>query len=429
MLVSMKPKTSNNLFLVLFLWAFAGFACSNDEPTIEDETKEQKQKEVVESFSGDSISDGGEHAAGIRRFFDDFPKATSNNDYAKVNELFDMRMAFKLLEKRDLLPEKVPDEDQFISIMKAAMAPRMCDPVQGVHYQRYEIRNVRFLREDKKEALVYLRMWDADQIQLKMRWWLHNHDNRWKAYDYEALEMSMRFSTMFGVGAKMAKEKHPAIHQFPKLMEGIQLVAQGDTESALAVFENLENAGFPPVLESLRLLALSACLSDFGEFRRSVSIADKALALNPDMPTLHHIYAVNYNGLGEYEQALEHANKYASQLGKDGDYYGEAGDAFAGLGKKAQALRAYRNGIADDPSSASFCVLGLMKTLPAEERKELRFHYERLANLEDRLIELGEYLFAQEDADTLRVLLEVHRHFRPNDENLEYYVDALGELE
>ncbi|MFP6899510.1 MAG: hypothetical protein VCA36_01120 [Opitutales bacterium] len=128
------------------------------------------------------------------------------------------------------------------------MPPRFCDPVQGIHYERYEIRNIRFLREGK-EALVYLGIWDADQVQIKMRWWLHRDDGRWRAYDYEVLDMSMRFSTLSGLGMKMADDNDPSIRQFPKLMEGFQQLAQGDSVNALVTFRSLENAGFPIVLE------------------------------------------------------------------------------------------------------------------------------------------------------------------------------------
>ena len=233
---------------------------------------------------------------------------------------------------------------------------------------------------------------------------------------------------MFGIGLKLAMEKDPSVRQFPKLQEGFALMVQGDAEKALSIFRSLKNAGFPPILESLRLFCLSVCLGDTGEFPEAILAADKALALNPDMPIMHWLYAMCYNGLGEYDKALKHANEYAKLLGKDGSFYAEVGDAYLGLGEKDQALQAYRKGIADDPKSAGFCVLGLMKALPKGGRKEILTHYERLSNLEDRLVELGRSVVFFGDADTLRTLIEVHRHFLPNDENLEFYETALKEM-
>ena len=423
--MKLKPFVSS-LFLPL-LTSFILFGCADDEPPLDHQTSAEKQKEVFESFSGENFEDGSQHADGIRKFFDQLPVATGSNDYAKVNQLFATGMLFRLLEKENLVPAWIKDAKRFIAILEKKLAPQFCDPVQGIHYGRYEIRNVRFLREGR-EALVYLKIWTADQVQIKMRWWLHRNDGLWRAYDYEVLDMSLRFSTLTGLGMKMAEGNDRSLRRFPTLMQGCEQLAQGDSPSALVTFKGLQDAGFPMVLESLRLFMLSACLSDTGEFQEAILVADRAMAMNPDMPMAHSIYAISYNGLGKHEEALKHATQYANSLGKDGDYYTEVGDAYLGLGKKDQAIRAYRNGITDDPQSAGFCVLGLMKALPKSERKEVLFHYERLASMEDRFLELGNYLVGFGSADTLRALIEVHEHFLPLDENLEHFREALRDM-
>ena len=102
----MKLNALTSSLFFPFLASFVLSGCAEDEPTIDHQTSAEKQKEVFESFSGETFEDGSQHAEGIRKFFDQLAVATGSNDYAKVNQLFDAGMLLRLLEKENLVPEQ-----------------------------------------------------------------------------------------------------------------------------------------------------------------------------------------------------------------------------------------------------------------------------------------------------------------------------------
>ena len=124
---------------------------------------------------------------------------------------------------------------------------------------------------------------------------------------------------------------------------------------------------------------------------------------------------------------LESAAFYAKLLGKDGDYFTAVGNAHAGLGEMAKALEAYRSGLADDPQAGDN-VLGLMKTLSAEHRNVVIEHYKALNDNDEWFVSFSDTLLGKGDADTLRVLIDIHRTVMPDDENLPVCEKALAEL-
>ncbi|MFP6899511.1 MAG: hypothetical protein VCA36_01125 [Opitutales bacterium] len=123
----MNLKTANISLLVLSSSVFILSGCADDEP-VHNETSEQKQKEVADSFTGESVEDGSKHAKDIRKFFDQFPLATGSNDFAKVNQLFDMGMLFRLLNKQDLAPAKIQGREKIHRNVGKSDAPPILRP-------------------------------------------------------------------------------------------------------------------------------------------------------------------------------------------------------------------------------------------------------------------------------------------------------------
>ena len=292
----------------------------------------------------------------------------------------------------------------------------MSDPASGVRWERYEIRAVRFFK-DETEGVVYSRHWDADGVSSRMRWWLIRENDKWRAYDCENLHMAARLSTMVGLGFRMVDQQDPSVKRFPELVGAMREYAAGDTESALTKLQKLDGARFPPVLESARLMMIAAILSDNGEYECAIATANRASTQNTDVPLIYLIYAASHNGLKQYEKALEHASRYAELLGKDADYYTEVGDAYLGMGRTADAIQAYESGLVDDAQSGHN-VLGLMRVLPDDQRHAVVKYYKQLNDVDEWLVAFGQRLVREKDRKTLQTLSEIHKRAFSGSEDL-----------
>lgn len=400
--------------------------CGNQQPTkqptVQHETEREKRETVVQNFTGNAQGATGDHAESLERFFDECSGKIGSGNSAEFREVFDSRMTLRLLKNQQMLPANLGNEDRLVDSMDAAMAERLADPVMGIAWEKHEIRGVQFIKDDV-EAVIYVRHWDADDVASKMRWWLMRDGDHWRAYDFEVLELSMRFSVMMGFGFKMADKKDPSAKYLPELMSAIQRGIEGD-ESAMETLQDLEDVGFPPVMESLRLVMLAAGLTDAGDYEQGLALAERALAINSDMPAVYLIESACYNGLSRYDEALKSADIYAKFLGKDSEYFVETGNAFAGLREQEKALDAYRQGLADD-SQAGDCVLGLLRIQSGDLVIE---HYKALNDIDEWFPYFAETLLYEDDADHLQALLELHRSIRPDDKYLSYYEGALDEM-
>lgn len=402
-------------------------SCSR-QPTVQAATDEEKRSAVVQSFEGAPTELGGEDVAGIERLFEDFRRANAAGDADALTELFDARMTFRLMKQQGLVPEPlVRNEDEFVAGLRRLLAPRLLDPSSGKPWIRHELRSVQPIG-DGSEVLVYGRHWDEDGLSHKIRWWLMEDGARWRVYDLEWLEMSMRLSTSLGIGMKLAFEDDPSAELVSDLMEAVAVALEGETGEALELLLELESAGLAPALESLRLMFLTSLLSEGREYREALTYADRTVEQAPDLPLIHLLYAGIYNALERHGEAVASLEEYAFHLGRDADYYYELGRAHHGLDRPAEAVEAHRAGLADDEQSGSN-VLGLMRVLPPEERDSLVAHYGRLDDLDAWFTDMAELLVVEEDAHTLRVLVEIHREVSPGTGDLAPYEEVLDELE
>ena len=387
------------------------------------ETRAEKYAEVVESFGGSAAV---EPSADVRRFFDRLRPALDDGDAAAVLEMFDVAAMLDAAGTQVALPTGSARK-RAIEMLQKDMPRRLADPATGIGWVRYEIRAVRPLPGEPERVMVYSRHWDAAGITSKLRWWLVRDGDRFRAYDFENLDLAMRTSTMIGVGFQTGQSSPGLLAELQQLLTASQSAVEGNVEPALATLEGLDDAGLPPVIEAFRLSIIAGLRVDRREFTAALTAAERAWKLNDDMPYMHLVLASCHTGLGRYEQALGHAEDYAALLGKDADYYVEVGDAQRGRGEPDLAEAAYRAGLADDRQSG-MSVLGLLRLLPPERRDEVLPDYRALEDLDEWFAAFAERLLQLQEPDTLRGLIEMHEGVQPDDENLGYYRDELAAL-
>ena len=427
----MTWPVQNRLVAFALLGVVSLLGCERKQPAAvaPTETPEEKRAETLESFTpaGDEAGTPDETDPSIQQFFAAARDGLASGDGQEFGRYFDTRRSLHALHQQGLLPDNIsPDDAKFLNVLNSMMAQRLSDPTLGITWEKLDVRNVKPL-DDKSEVLVYTRQWDANDISQKTRWWLVRHRGSWRAYDYEVLDVSMRFSAMMGLGFKMADQDDPSAKHIPTLISAVQDGVGGDPLSAIATLKELDGIAFPPVLEALRLMFLSALLCDQFEFEESLERAEQATKVNPDLPMVFLVTAACRNGLAQYDQALEDCQRYVELLGPDGDYYAVLGDTYAGLGETDKAIQAYRDGLADD-AQAGENVLGLLKMLPPEEHADVQQHYEGLNEFDAWFISFADYAILAEDKGLLANVIELHRRVLPEDENIAYYEEVLADF-
>ncbi len=396
------------------------------KPTPQKETKSQKYERVVESFSGPVTDDGGEHADSIKKFFDEFGAALNSGRPGRCSQYFDTRMMLALLKQQKMVPRAISGhEDRLVQYLKQQLPAALAD----VTWKRCEIRRVQFIKDDDDtEAIVYARHWDADDWPSKTRWWLLRDGDKWRAYDLEFLEISMRFSVVLGMGLKMGDQNDPSVRYLPTLIAVADQGMTGELEPAIRTLQQLDGIGLPPVFESQRLAMLATYLAGTLEYKEAIKTADRVMRINSDLPMIHLVYSECYNGLKQHKKAIEHADLYANLLGKDSDYYVRVGDAYVGMGENDKAIKAYQDGLADNRQCFD-SVLALMKIMPIDQRDVVVQHYKALNDVDAWFVGFAEMLLEQGDADTLRTLIDIHKGVMPDDENIPTCEKALAELQ
>ena len=421
--------TVSRRFIALSLgviFALTLVACDK-EPTVENRSLEERRREVATAFSGPVSDDGGKHAAGINALFTSLGKALSDGDHDGVRRHLDLGMMVQLMDKQGMLPKIMQkDPKRLAALLSQTMPVQLCDPITGIAYVRHEVRKVRFVAKED-EAVVITRHWDADGIGSKFRWWIYKDGDTWRAYDMEVLEMSMRFSTMLAIGFSEAEKGSLSKADLAKLLQAVQMVAIGEVAEAEETLVESGRLALPPVLEGLRLVMLAAVYVDSHRYDTALDAADKAEAASKDMPMVHYLRAVAFNGQKKHDQAMASANLYLEQLGEDADILVEVGDAHLGMGETDKAVAAYRGALKDDPQ-AVFAVLGLLRVDPAQSGSVVE-DYRKIADVELFFLDLADNLVHRKDAAALRRLIDLHKQVYPNDQAIEQAEDKLKTLQ
>ena len=242
----------------------------------------------------------------------------------------------------------------------------------------------------------------------------------------------MRYSVMTGVGLKMSEEGDTSSKKLPVLIQAFtEATTTGNYEGALATFEELESAQFPPALESLRLMMIAGMRSEMTseeDWEKSLDAASRALAVNSDLPIVHIIRAVCYNRLEKHNAAIEAAQEYANYLGKDSEYFLQIGNAEAGLGYRDQAIAAYEASLADDPLTGN-SLLGLIQLDPPYDEEKMLEYYRGLAEPNDWFITFSNHFIDREDPRGLAAVIAIHKQVSPDDPSINDYESQLAKFE
>jgi tetratricopeptide (TPR) repeat protein len=215
--------------------------------------------------------------------------------------------------------------------------------------------------------------------------WVRKDGGRWRLYDYEDLTIGSR-STNNVVALQQCSlvnqtKAHTAIAM---ITTADKQLAAGQTDAALATMRSISTEGTPTQVELTRLTTLAAFHLQTRSYREALSDIDSAVAFQADLPLGELIRARAHNMLGESDQAIAATDRYEKALGPDAASYWTRGEALLKKGRRDEALKCFRAGMADRTDSAEN-LAGLCDALGVAGRAETLKYLDAFPNKRDAL--------------------------------------------
>ncbi len=358
---------------------------------------------------------GGEYAAGIQNFFDEFRLAAAKGDLVKIANLFDSTRRMGGVTSDPNSWSAPPSAEEMVCFLKAS-GPLL---IAMLGRDECRIRKVKFIQPGT-DAIVYVRSRTEDHV-IKMRWWLRREGDKWCYYDFEELTLPVRQAAW-----SEARRTCPNVVSELGLASMKLFAGDEDTGAILQALAELDDTKLPVPVKASRLHLMAAAMYELGRYADAITMADRTLAVSPDVPAAYLVRGTCHNELKQYPAAIEDADRYAERLGKDAEYYVIVGDALRGEGRDTEAITAYKNALADNPQQLD-AFLGLIQVIPAGQTPTLATCYKGLGDVEEVFVTLADELLLQGDSTTLRKLIVLQKSVRPGDENIAEAEDRLAE--
>jgi tetratricopeptide (TPR) repeat protein len=285
-----------------------------------------------------------------------------------------------------------------------------------LRWDRASIRRVRFLNDDHTEAMVFTRLRGTRGTRHKVRWWLRRGVHGWHFYDVEDLRLGLRLSLATGpvTQASKAGERDALM----KLSNAARLLRNGHVEDAerTAMLVDHEPLSGPGEAYRLRFKAHLALAK--GNPGDALDLIDRADGTQPH-PYSDVVRATAFNAAGEHEKALKRGRHAIQLCGDDAHAHRQIGLAAEKLGRRDEALEAYRAGLQEEPALAAN-LHGLRALLPAGQKAEVGEWLAKLPTAGVEFTPLVTEAFNDGDEESVQALVDAYRKMSPDDVALDF---------
>ncbi len=320
------------------------------------ESVEEKYLSASQSFAGppaviDPKSDEGKVVACL----DALAEAQRTGQGAKFSSHLHMRRLLVEAQRGGVLPgfRTRKGEADYIRGLEKGMVDSI---TQNAHNQMLHWMSVRVFRvtfqPERGEAQVFCSVRLGGGVSAKFRFWLIKEGDSWRVFDWESMEEGIRvsvlLSSMIGATGNQPRRAQELEQLGGLLQQAMLKTNEGDLDGAKTAIARARGLSPPGGVVALLDVLDSHRLAAEGKFEEALGVLDSALSQNPDLPLAHHLKAGHYGALEKYEDCVREELEYLRMLGDDPEAYASLGSAYESLGKKAEAVEAYRKGIACD---------------------------------------------------------------------------------
>jgi tetratricopeptide (TPR) repeat protein len=284
-------------------------------------------------------------AAETQPLFDALGKSFRDRDGAAIASHFDADRMVDELFAQGFVPNMLPrDRRDLVRILYQRLGPGLLRSAAFFEWTATEVRHVNKLEGNEAEIMV--RHQSGDGI-LRVRWWVTKRQGFWQVFDFEELNLGMRFSSAMAAIKEVPlgdmRQVGEAAQQLADAMQ--DLVVKQDVNAADLKLQRIAGVKLPAKIEGVRQMATANVRFVQGKFEEALAAASKAHAAHPGMPGLSLLKGRVHSQLGQWQQAVEHLNEYSALLGDDADVCAELGIALQQLGRAAEAAAQFRKSL------------------------------------------------------------------------------------
>jgi tetratricopeptide (TPR) repeat protein len=211
---------------------------------------------------------------------------------------------------------------------------------QSVHRCSY-----RFL-EGRGEAEAAVVMRAKDHLS-RFRFWVIKENDTWTIFDYESLENSFRMSTHNGKLLVRQAKGQLSGHRMEKasglIDKAENLLVREKPDEALVVLQEAEVSAPGPLQPFVELVQAEA-LFRLGREKEALEKVDLALQHQKDLPQAIQFRGIIRCALQRYDDCIRDQQDYMKAVGEDAAAWFWIGRSYEGLGKRDEAVKAYRRG-------------------------------------------------------------------------------------
>lgn len=347
-----------------------------------------------------------------------------------IRDYLDMTDWDGLLESTFVEEGSQPDAEKKARMKRAMMQAheRMFPMVRPFYL--FEDAEVRRIDLEGNTATIIARVWDEDDVECKVRWWLTRHDDGWKMTDFENITVNMRFSVLLLTGFQAAASKEgagmKAATKFTQMGIAIQ---NGEIDKAYELIQELEHSPLPTVLNEVFLVAKLGVLSQLDDKKKELKAAmDSLEKIAPASPVLYFMRAAMCHDEADYTGTVLWAGKIGASVGHDEDSWSMLVDAHRELKQEKECLAAAEGWALDYPNSPT-ALWNYWTSLPASKREAmLKPMLERIQPAGDGLTRFADEAYLEDDVTALKLTLAMMQSRKLPEETLEEWQTILKEV-
>lgn len=292
----------------------------------------------------------------IERLFATLAAASKDGDEPAFGACFHGRRMLAEIESRGGIDavgmrrdETALEEDVYATARDWCEQMRNSDSAwQAVHRCSFKFVEPR----GEAEAAVVLRGKDHSE---RLRFWLVKENDAWFIYDYESLESAFRFSTHNGRLLVRQARKEFSGHRLDEVSglvdKATNLMVRNMVEEALRVLQEAETRAPGPLMPSVEF-SMAMALYRLGREEEALKKIDSALQHQKDFPVALQFRGVILHALRRHEECIRAEADFMKIVGDDAGAWFWTGMALEGLGRKDDAVQAYRKGAACDDTES-----------------------------------------------------------------------------
>ena len=365
----------------------------------------------------------------IEAFFLKLGGLAANKERGAIARLFDTAAVIDTIEKAGFLRSMKPEQRKsFAEVMRKDLHSQLAAQEVVSPFASFEV--LRILGAGAADRrLVFVRLRDQDNWPSNYRYWLIKKGAEWRVFDFEDLDVPLRFTALTGSSAVARATKRegfaPAVLS---LQRGIQALEQESFDEAWQVLNSIPSKEIPRVLESARQMLLGMVHMNLDQAAAAMRRFETAEQLNKDMVVLDRLRAVVLNRSRRYQQALGYAKRYTSRVGLDAQIQLEIGKAQIGLGNTDAAIKAFEAGLQDNPDEPELIARYAMALNPGRKPQAIDL-YRKMYRPAARFEYIADLVSENRDAVTLRLFNRAFAALSPGHAIVDFYEARALEIE